>query len=499
MRNVERIVTYGGRARSASMLDDGTRDRRARDRHRNAHPRTTFLDLLDVGTLDAAVRRARCCDWKTNGPSLKLNLALGELPEFHAPSRARIRSRITARRSTSRRRSTICRRRYDDARARRRERRAADRVFHADADRSVAGAAGQTHPLDLRAVFSVRPRPTVGANAKREAAADRIVAILGALGAESAERDRSSVKCSRRPIWKTRFGLVGGHIFHGELLPGQIYEDRFATRTPVTQPVSVRFGRAPGRLRERLSRQASGVRDSKKIWPPSGRSKPRAAKGGRMRNEFISRRRRADTSSTRPFASIRCSAELARRNRDDAGCRHADRLRPGPIHGVAARAIGAKRYLEIGVFTGYSSLAMALALPDDGRVVACDVSEEYTSVARRYWQKAGVEKKMDLRLGPAVATLDKMIADKVEPFDMAFIDADKANYDAYYERCLQARADRRPDPFDNMLWSGRVTDKNEHDEDTDALRALNAKAGKDERVDVALLSVGDGILIARKR
>ena len=92
----------------------------------------------------------------------------------------------------------------------------------------------------------------------------------------------------------------------------------------------------------------------------------------------------------------------------------------GQFMGLLARAIGAKRYLEIGVFTGYSSLAMALALPDDGRVVACDVSEEYTSVAKRYWQKAGVEKKMDLRLGPAVATLDKMIADKVEPFDIAF-------------------------------------------------------------------------------
>ena len=171
----------------------------------------------------------------------------------------------------------------------------------------------------------------------------------------------------------------------------------------------------------------------------------------------------------------------------------------GQFMGLLARAIGAKRYLEIGVFTGYSSLAMALALPDDGRVVACDVSEEYTSVAKRYWQKAGVAKKMDLRLGPAVGTLDKMIADKVEPFDIAFIDADKSNYDAYYERCLQLVRTGGLILCDNMLWSGRVVDKNEHDEDTDALRALNAKAGKDERVDVALLSVGDGILIARKR
>jgi predicted O-methyltransferase YrrM len=171
----------------------------------------------------------------------------------------------------------------------------------------------------------------------------------------------------------------------------------------------------------------------------------------------------------------------------------------GQFMGLLARAIGAKRYLEIGVFTGYSSLAMALALPDDGRVVACDVSEEYTAVAKRYWQKAGVEKKMDLRLGPAIATLDKMIADKVAPFDIAFIDADKTNYDAYYERCLQLVRPGGLILCDNMLWSGRVIDKNEHDADTDALRTLNAKAGKDERVDVALLSVGDGILVARRR
>jgi caffeoyl-CoA O-methyltransferase len=171
----------------------------------------------------------------------------------------------------------------------------------------------------------------------------------------------------------------------------------------------------------------------------------------------------------------------------------------GQFMGLLARAIGAKRYLEIGVFTGYSSLAMALALPDDGRIVACDVSEEYTAVAKRYWHKAGVEKKIDLRLGPAVATLDAMIAEKVEPFDIAFIDADKANYDAYYERCLRLVRPGGLILCDNMLWSGAVIDVNVHDADTDALRALNAKAGKDERVDVALLSVGDGILIARRR
>jgi predicted O-methyltransferase YrrM len=171
----------------------------------------------------------------------------------------------------------------------------------------------------------------------------------------------------------------------------------------------------------------------------------------------------------------------------------------GQFMGLLARAIGAKRYLEIGVFTGYSSLAMALALPDDGRIVACDVSEEYTSVARRYWQKADVEKKIDLKLGPAVATLDTMIAGNVEPFDIAFIDADKQNYDAYYERCLKLVRPGGLILLDNMLWSGQVVDPTIHDEETDALRALNAKIGKDTRVDVSLLPLGDGVLIARKR
>ena len=171
----------------------------------------------------------------------------------------------------------------------------------------------------------------------------------------------------------------------------------------------------------------------------------------------------------------------------------------GQFMGLLARAIGAKRYLEIGVFTGYSSLAMALALPDDGRIVACDVSEEFTSVARKYWQRAGVEKKIDLRLGPAVATLDAMIAQKVEPFDLAFIDADKTNYDAYYERCLQLVRPNGLILLDNMLWSGQFVDPSVHDADTDALRALNAKIGKDERVDCALLPLGDGVMMARRR
>ena len=169
----------------------------------------------------------------------------------------------------------------------------------------------------------------------------------------------------------------------------------------------------------------------------------------------------------------------------------------GQLMGLLAGAIGAKRYLEVGVFTGYSSLAMALALPADGAIVALDVSEEYTAVARRYWARAGVSGKIDLRIAPAIASLDAL-ASEGATFDMAFIDADKENVDAYYERCL---ALLRPGGLllvDNVIWSGRVIEP-EQDESTRALVAIVAKAGKDERVDVTLLPVSDGILVARKR
>jgi len=169
----------------------------------------------------------------------------------------------------------------------------------------------------------------------------------------------------------------------------------------------------------------------------------------------------------------------------------------GQLMGLLAGAIGAKRYLEVGVFTGYSSLAMALALPADGAIVALDVSEEFTAVARRYWARAGVSGKIDLRIAPAIASLDALAAEGAT-FDMAFIDADKENVDAYYERCL---ALLRPGGLllvDNVIWSGRVIEP-EQDESTRALVAIVAKAGKDERVDVTLLPVSDGILVARKR
>jgi predicted O-methyltransferase YrrM len=171
----------------------------------------------------------------------------------------------------------------------------------------------------------------------------------------------------------------------------------------------------------------------------------------------------------------------------------------GAFMQLLARAIGAKRYLEIGVFTGYSSLAMALALPEDGRIVACDVSEEYTAVARRYWEKAGVAHKIDLHIAPAIETLRSLLADGVEPFDIAFIDADKVSTDAYYELALQIVRPGGLILVDNALQGGDVADRTENSPGTVAMRALNAKAAVDRRVDVSLIALCDGLLIARKR
>lgn len=164
------------------------------------------------------------------------------------------------------------------------------------------------------------------------------------------------------------------------------------------------------------------------------------------------------------------------------------------------KALGVRRYLEIGVFTGYSSLAVALALPPDGKVVACDISDEWTSIGRKYWREAAVESRIDLRLAPALETLDGLIRDGASgSFDLAFIDADKANVDNYYERCLTLLRAGGVILVDNVLWDGAVADPSIADVDTVALRAINAKVRGDERVDGALLTVGDGILMARKR
>jgi caffeoyl-CoA O-methyltransferase len=172
----------------------------------------------------------------------------------------------------------------------------------------------------------------------------------------------------------------------------------------------------------------------------------------------------------------------------------------GAFMALLAQAIGARRYLEIGVFTGYSSLAVALSLPEGGYVLACDVNEEYTSVARRYWQLAGVAEKIELRLAPALDTLDALLANRAQDsFDMAFIDADKSNYDEYYERALRLVRPNGLILIDNVLWDGRVIDETVDDDDTRALRAIGAKVGRDERVDCTLVPICDGILIVRKR
>jgi len=162
---------------------------------------------------------------------------------------------------------------------------------------------------------------------------------------------------------------------------------------------------------------------------------------------------------------------------------------------VLVRAIGARRCLEIGTFTGYSALAVALALPPGGRIVCCDVSEEWTSVARKYWAQASVAGKIQLRLAPALDTLKKLKG----PFDFAFIDADKANYRNYFERCLQLVRRGGLIAVDNTLWHGRVLDRRDRSDDTRAIRAFNRRLRRDRRVEIALLPIGDGLTLALKR
>lgn len=161
--------------------------------------------------------------------------------------------------------------------------------------------------------------------------------------------------------------------------------------------------------------------------------------------------------------------------------------------------LGARRCLEVGTFTGYSALAVAQVLPDDGRVVACDVSEEFTSVARRHWNDAGVAHKIELRLAPALTTLDALLSEGgADSFDFAFIDADKANYDGYYERCLRLVRQGGVIAFDNVLWGGSIVDETSQSPDVQALRALNDKLHADPRVDVAMLTVADGLTLVRR-
>jgi len=166
----------------------------------------------------------------------------------------------------------------------------------------------------------------------------------------------------------------------------------------------------------------------------------------------------------------------------------------GAFMAQMVRATGARRCLEIGVFTGYSSTAVALALPPDGHMLACDVSEEWTAMARQAWADAGVAHKVTLKLAPAVETLDALLENgEAGSYDMAFIDADKTNYDAYVERALRLVRRGGTILIDNVLWSGSVAGDEDQSPDTVALRALNEKLSRDPRVDVALLPIGDGI------
>jgi len=164
------------------------------------------------------------------------------------------------------------------------------------------------------------------------------------------------------------------------------------------------------------------------------------------------------------------------------------------------RCLGARRTIEVGVFTGYSTLITALALPNTGRIVACDINRQWTEIALRYWREAGVADKIDLRIGPAADTLDAMLADgKGESYDFAFIDADKPGYDNYYERCLALLRPGGVIAIDNALWGGSVANSANNNEDTQAIRGLNEKISRDPRVEAYLAPVGDGVHLAWKR
>ncbi len=172
----------------------------------------------------------------------------------------------------------------------------------------------------------------------------------------------------------------------------------------------------------------------------------------------------------------------------------------GQFMALLVKLMGAKKCLEVGVFTGYSSLAVALVLPEDGKLVACDVSEEFTDIARRYWFKAGVSNKIDLHIAPALETLDKLIVNgESSSFDFAFIDADKGNYENYYERSLQLIRTGGLIIIDNVLWSGQVIDMEVQDNRTTKIREFNQKLYQDERINLSLVPIADGLTLALKK
>jgi predicted O-methyltransferase YrrM len=172
----------------------------------------------------------------------------------------------------------------------------------------------------------------------------------------------------------------------------------------------------------------------------------------------------------------------------------------GQLMALLLELIGARRVLEVGTFTGYSSLVMALALPADGRLVTCDVSQEWTAIARRYWAQAGMAERIDLRLGPAVDTVAEILArHHAGAFDACFIDADKESYERYYELALELVRPGGILMFDNAFWGGCVADPDNQKPSTVAIRRLNARVREDERVSVAIVPIGDGLMVLRKR
>ena len=196
--------------------------------------------------------------------------------------------------------------------------------------------------------------------------------------------------------------------------------------------------------------------------------------------------------------------DLLLRLREETARDDASNMQISPEQGqfiaLLVKLTNTKRCLEVGVYTGYSSLVTALALPDDGHIVACDISEPWTRVARRYWQQAGVEHKIELRLGAAVDTLNALLDEgQSGRFDLAFIDADKERYLEYFERCLRLLRPGGLIIVDNTLWSGKVADPEVSDADTSAIRHFNEMLHSDDRVDVSLVPVGDGLTLARKR
>jgi predicted O-methyltransferase YrrM len=196
--------------------------------------------------------------------------------------------------------------------------------------------------------------------------------------------------------------------------------------------------------------------------------------------------------------------DVLRRLRDRTAAipEHGMQIAPeqGAFMSLLVKVMGARNCLEVGTFTGYSSTAVALALPPDGRLVCCDVSREWTDIARESWTEAGVADQVELRLGPALETLDQLLADGgTGRFDFAFIDADKPNYDGYVERALRLVRPGGLIAIDNVLWSGRVADSSVDDESTVAIRALNEKLASDKRVEVALVPIGDGLTLLRVR